>query len=244
MVAIAAHTSHTSSAMLAASAGTPPSLLRHSNPASAVPTGDARGAAPSVTSRRSNSGTEETAAVYSDPRVQDKQRLQKALAASELHQQTQEIQALAQRDREVRAHEQAHVAAGGPYAGAATYQLQRGPNGVGYAVAGEVPISTGREATPQATLQKAQVVKRAALAPAEPSAQDRQVAAAATRLEAEARLELAQEQQEQQRDAFMVKQPGATAAEANPGVTNPSRKTALYLDVETQQPQVQRHWQA
>lgn len=242
MATIAAHTL---SAMHTASSGAHP-LLRHASRASSAPAGESSGAVASVTSARFTSDTKETAAVYSDPRVQDKQRLQKALAASELRQQTQEIQALAQRDREVRAHEQAHVAAGGPYAGAATYQLQRGPNGVGYAVAGEVPISTGREATPQETLQKAQIVKRAALAPAEPSAQDRQVAAAATRLEAEARIELAQEQQEQQRDGSPLNRAAATEAEPNPneGAANPSRNTALYLEVETQQPGAQRHWRA
>lgn len=219
-------------------------LLRHGSPASSALPVKTSGAVAPATSTRTTSDAKETSAVYSDPRAQDKLRLQKALAASELRQQTQEIQALAQRDREVRAHEQAHVAAGGPYAGAATYQLQRGPNGVGYAVAGEVPISTGREATPEATLQKAQVVKRAALAPAEPSAQDRQVAAAATRLEAEARLELAQQQQEQQRDGLMAKPLSATAAEANEGAANLSRKTALYLEVGAQQPAEQRLWQA
>jgi len=101
------------------------------------------------------------------------------------------ISQLAARDREVRAHEQAHSAVGGQYAGAAQYQYQRGPNGVRYAVAGEVPIQIGKEPTPEATLQKAQVVKRAALAPAEPSPQDRRVAAEASRLMTEARQDLA-----------------------------------------------------
>ncbi len=107
----------------------------------------------------------------------------------------QEIQELAARDREVRAHEQAHMAVGGQYAGAASYTYERGPNGVNYAVGGEVPISTGEESTPELTLRKAQIVRRAALAPAEPSPADRQVAAAATRLEAQARQEIAQIQQ-------------------------------------------------
>lgn len=117
----------------------------------------------------------------------------RAQAQREKYQQQQErleIQDLAARDREVRAHEQAHVAAGGQYAGAPSYQYERGPDGVSYAVAGEVPISTGREATPEATLRKAQIVRRAALAPAEPSPQDRKVAAMATQMEAEARRDI------------------------------------------------------
>jgi len=97
---------------------------------------------------------------------------------------------LSARDREVRAHEQAHASIGGQYAGAAQFQYQQGPDGVRYAVAGEVPIDIGREATPEETLRKAQIVKRAALAPAEPSPQDRSVAAEATRLEAEAKQDL------------------------------------------------------
>ncbi|MEM6544436.1 MAG: putative metalloprotease CJM1_0395 family protein, partial [Pseudomonadota bacterium] len=43
---------------------------------------------------------------------------------------------------------------------------------------------------PQATIEKARIVRRAALAPAEPSAQDRRVAAEATALEQQARAEL------------------------------------------------------
>jgi hypothetical protein len=50
---------------------------------------------------------------------------------------------LARRDREVRAHEQAHAAVGGSYAGAPSYTYSRGPDGQRYAVGGEVSIDTG-----------------------------------------------------------------------------------------------------
>lgn len=129
-------------------------------------------------------------------------RVKEAEAAQQERLDRDQIQALAARDREVRAHEQAHVAVGGRYAGAPKYQFERGPDGVQYAVGGEVPISTGKEATPQETLLKAQIVRRAALAPAEPSAQDYKVAAQATRLEAQARQELA-ELQAQERMQLM-----------------------------------------
>ena len=47
------------------------------------------------------------------------------------------------RDAEVRAHEQAHLAAAGPYAnGAPTFEFQTGPDGWQYAVGGEVSIDT------------------------------------------------------------------------------------------------------
>lgn len=141
---------------------------------------------------------------------------------AQLRQDQQLIQQLASRDREVRAHEQAHVAAGGQYAGAARYEYQRGPDGVNYAVGGEVSISTGKEATPQETIQKAQIVRRAALAPAEPSPQDRSVAAQASRLEANARRELAAETAEN-REAEAADREASIASQANdPGSINAS----------------------
>lgn len=108
-----------------------------------------------------------------------------------------EIRELAARDREVRMHEQAHAAIGGQHAGAPRYQYERGPDGVNYAVAGEVPIDTSSVPNdPRATIEKAQQLRRAAFAPLEPSNTDRRVAAKAARMEAEARAELRQEELE------------------------------------------------
>lgn len=108
-----------------------------------------------------------------------------------------EVAALARTDQEVRTHEQAHAAVGGAYAGSPSYTYTRGPDGKRYAVAGEVSIDTGSvPGDPEATLRKMQVVIRAALAPAEPSAQDRQVASQAQIKLAEARVELAAQQRE------------------------------------------------
>lgn len=145
--------------------------------------------------------------VAEQARVRDgrPQRQQTDEQASDLQQRQQEaeheaIRELAARDREVRAHEQAHAAVGGRYAGSPVYEYKRGPDGVSYAVGGEVPISTGPVAgDPEATIAKAQQIRRAASAPADPSPQDRQVAAEASRLEAEARAEL-QTQQTLERD--------------------------------------------
>lgn len=131
---------------------------------------------------------------------------------AELAQMQREIASLAARDREVRAHEQAHMAVGGQYAGAAQYQYERGPDGISYAVAGEVPIDIGRAADPQATIEKARTVRRAALAPADPSPQDRRIAAQASRLEAEALQELNEQRRAEQAEASEAKQ---RAREAN-----------------------------
>ncbi|MGK0249098.1 MAG: hypothetical protein ACI910_001835 [Oleispira sp.] len=98
---------------------------------------------------------------------------------------------LSQRDREVQAHENAHSAVGGQYAGSAHYTYQRGPDGVNYAVGGEVPIDVGViQGNPAATLEKMQVVQRAALAPAEPSSQDRKVSVIAAQQANQARAEI------------------------------------------------------
>lgn len=114
-----------------------------------------------------------------------------AVKRAEEQQLRAEVQALAERDREVHSHELAHSVAGGRYAGSPSYEFKRGPDGNTYAVNGEVSIDIAPAATPQATIDKMQIVKQAALAPAEPSSQDRQVAAQAARIEAEARRELA-----------------------------------------------------
>lgn len=100
-------------------------------------------------------------------------------------------------DKQVRAHEQAHVAAGGPHvSGGASFTYQTGPDGRQYAVGGEVPIDASPvPGDPEATIDKARTIRAAALAPADPSPQDRQVAAQAARMEAQARLEKAQEEQ-------------------------------------------------
>ncbi len=94
-------------------------------------------------------------------------------------------------DRDVRAHEAAHVAVGGKFVtGGPNYQYQTGPDGKQYAVGGEVQIDTSAVPDdPMATIEKMKVVRRAALAPGDPSAQDRSVAATATKIEAQARLD-------------------------------------------------------
>ena len=109
----------------------------------------------------------------------------------------QETRELEQRDREVRAHEQAHASAGGRYAGHPSYDYERGPDGELYAVGGEVSIDAAPVPNdPEATIDKMRVVRRAALAPAQPSPQDRRVAAEAARTEAKARRELHEQRQD------------------------------------------------
>lgn len=112
------------------------------------------------------------------------------------------LKELRARDAEVRAHEQAHLAAAGPYAnGAPTFEFQTGPDGRQYAVGGEVSIdSSPVPGDPEATVRKAQTIKRAALAPSDPSAQDRQVAAQAAQLEAQARQQVKAQKAEEKEE--------------------------------------------
>ena len=101
------------------------------------------------------------------------------------------------RDREVRAHEQAHKAAAGDLAvGGPTYETETGPDGREYAVAGEVQIRLREGDTPEETVRLAERARRAALAPAEPSSQDRAVAAEASQMAASARAEMRTEEAE------------------------------------------------
>lgn len=112
-----------------------------------------------------------------------------------------EVNELRSRDREVRQHEQAHQVVGGQYAGAPTYDYTRGPDGQLYATGGQVSIDTSPiPDDPQATINKMQVVRAAALAPAEPSPQDIQAAQEATSTMLAARAELQAERREETAD--------------------------------------------
>lgn len=117
--------------------------------------------------------------------------------ANELDLSTEEKQTvndLKKRDAEVKAHEAAHMAAGGGVVqGSASYEYQSGPDGKMYAVGGEVKIDVSPENTPDETIRKMQQIRAAALAPAQPSGTDRAVAAQASQLEAQARMEKMQQ---------------------------------------------------
>jgi len=110
--------------------------------------------------------------------------------------QQRELDELKKRDLQVKRHEQAHQAAGAGLTGGATYTYRTGPDGKRYAVGGEVSIDVSKEKEPEDTITKMQRVKRAALAPADPSAQDRAVARKADANIREAQGEIREEQNE------------------------------------------------
>jgi hypothetical protein len=104
-----------------------------------------------------------------------------------------EVEELKKIDAKVKAHEQAHKMAGGQYVrGSAHYNYKTGPDGKRYAVGGDVSIDASPEKDPKKTIAKMETVIRAALAPADPSPQDRSVASKASQEESNARRELSQ----------------------------------------------------
>jgi hypothetical protein len=91
---------------------------------------------------------------------------------------------------------------GGQYASTPQYEYERGPDGRRYAVGGEVSIDISKASTPQETIRKAHQVKAAALAPAEPSAQDLRVATEATQITLEARSEISRDKAQEAQEAY------------------------------------------
>lgn len=137
-------------------------------------------------------------------------------------------------DREVRAHEAAHQGAAGSLARGKSFSYQTGPDGKRYAVGGEVRIDISPvPGDPQATIQKMQRVRRAALAPAEPSPQDRAIASQASRQEAQARAELLKETTEgtiSEAGTDAPQSPERSAAADNAGANPQSDENGENLD--------------
>ena len=157
------------------------------------------------------------------------------------------------RDKEVRRHEEAHSSVGGKYASAPEYETAQGPDGKEYAVGGNVQIDTSPiENDPEATLTKSEIVEQAALAPAQPSAQDLSVAASARAMGNEARSDIQAEIRaeilppadaeiaadaeqpgaEQADDAPAAAAPGQPATELPQSVQNTSDEVAADVPVE------------
>ena len=117
-------------------------------------------------------------------------------------QEKQEVAELKTTDAEVKAHENAHkAAAAGLRTSAPNYEYETGPDGKKYAVAGDVNISYQTSSDPEVNLKNAQQLKAAALAPAEPSSQDRKVAMKAEREIAKARQEIQEEELKKEKEA-------------------------------------------
>jgi len=105
-----------------------------------------------------------------------------------------EISKLKARDTQLQQHVQAHHAASsGVDVSSASFTYQRGPNGVNYAVSGDVKIDTSAPAAPEDRLAQAAMISDVALAPADPTPTDRAVAAKAQQMAQQARIEIMQQ---------------------------------------------------
>ncbi len=191
-----------------------------SRPGPAEPPGPGLAAQPDPAGRRDPRGSPSDTGPAGEPDG-DRRRIQQQAVRGARNDPNQlppevraELQSLKRRDREVRAHEAAHVAAGGAYIrGGTSFSYQTGPDGKRYAVGGEVGIDTSAvPGNPQATIAKMQQVRAAALAPASPSGQDRAVATQASRAENQARMEAAE--QTRQSDAGAATAPTRDGEEA------------------------------
>lgn len=135
------------------------------------------------------------------------------------------IARMRRRDQEVRRHEQAHMAAGaGVVQGGPQYEYQIGPDGKRYAVGGHVNIKAAGGGDPAARITHAEQVRKAALAPANPSAQDRAVAAKASRDAAKARRE---QQKQAERPNGLFEGPALQAGDKEDGGADSANSAAV-----------------
>jgi hypothetical protein len=142
------------------------------------------------------------------------------------------VEELAKTDRRVRQHEQAHMAVGGSLVtSGASYEYETGPDGKRYAVGGEVGISLAKGRTPEETLQRARRIRAAALAPADPSPQDRSIAAAAGQMEMQAMREIAAERMEESKQGDDTAASPVPAAGAEEG-TGASAGAAYFAGIQ------------
>lgn len=121
----------------------------------------------------------------------------------------EQISRLKQIEEKVKSHEAAHKAAGGGLAGSASYSYTQGPDGRSYVTGGEVQINMSDGRTPDETISRMQQVIQAALAPSDPSGQDRSVAA-------QAASRMAQAQQEKTQSASSTTAGSNTTSSTNP----------------------------
>ncbi|MCG8486613.1 MAG: hypothetical protein MI756_04015 [Chromatiales bacterium] len=143
-------------------------------------------------------GSGEAAAASESKQSESQRPVRETNQSSELTQEEQaQVRELQQRDRQVRAHEAAHRAAAAGMASGGSYTYQTGPDGRRYAVGGEVSISASYSSNPQERLRQAETLHRAALAPADPSPQDRRVAAQAAAMASQARAEISAARREE-----------------------------------------------
>jgi hypothetical protein len=152
-----------------------------------------------VPDRGNSSSADAAGALQQQSRQQQTQQAQHGGLSDEARAIVRQLQA---RDNHVRQHELAHLAAAGALVTSGpSYVYERGPDGVSYAVGGEVSIDTSPGRTPQETIDRARTIIAAALAPADPSGADRAIALQAEAMRTQAEAELQRQSVDVKRDA-------------------------------------------
>ncbi len=107
---------------------------------------------------------------------------------------TNPLKVLEERDQEVRAHEQEHLNEAGEHArGGPVFETYTASNGKTFVTGGKVEVDLGESGDPKKTADKMAKIRKAALAPATPSQQDRAVEAEAAGKESAARAQMQQD---------------------------------------------------
>lgn len=153
--------------------------------------------------------------------------------------QEQEVAQLKAIDAEVKAHEQAHMAAAaGINASPPTYQYTTGPDGKKYAVAGEVSLSFSTGGDPEEDIANAETMEAAALAPAQPSSQDMAVAQSAEKIIAEARQRLAAQKAQEADASNKSNEKGSVGETPNVASIKTDNQSAGELSAKTNEPPI------
>lgn len=109
-----------------------------------------------------------------------------------------EVRKLINWENNVKQHEQAHMAVGGGLVSSARFSYTIGPDGKRYVSGGEVSISVPSSENEEENLKTLERVKRAALAPADPSPQDIKTAAMASAMISSTYLKLMKQKAKEQ----------------------------------------------
>ena len=132
-----------------------------------------------------------------------------------------ELRRMQQKDREIRMHEAAHYAAGAQYVRSSPkFRYKTGPDGKRYVDGGEVIIDGSKPMTPEEAVKKAEILLRAALAPAKPSAPDRAAASRAKQMAREAEQEIAKRERAAEKEAQAQDQSQAQDSSASAAVVS------------------------
>jgi len=113
----------------------------------------------------------------------------------------EKIDQLKKIDKNVIEHEEQHQRTAGSLGSSPSYKYAIGPDGKNYAVGGHVNVQIKKDSDPNKTIQNAEIVKRSALAPHDPSEQDLKVAYDADENISKAKLALAQKKEKQSKNA-------------------------------------------